>query len=83
MLEALRAEAGKKAGGQGRGPELDGRWFGEGGGERRVVLEEKYFRRMDKFEGDMVKFRRWIFNLGVAIGGVDEKLSKTLERLEV
>ena len=81
MLDALRAEVGKRAGGQGKELEQGGRRLDEWGAERRVVLEEKYFRRMDKFEGDMAKFRGWVFDLGVAIGGVDEKLSKTLERL--
>ena len=33
-----------------------------------VVLDEKYFRRMEKFEGDPSKFRGWLFDLLVAIG---------------
>eukprot|EP00973_Karenia_brevis_P050779 7053694-Karenia_brevis.AAC.1 len=39
---------------------------------KRSTLEEKYFRRMDKFGGDSSKFRLWLFNLGVAIGSVDK-----------
>jgi hypothetical protein len=27
-----------------------------------VRLEEKYFRRVDKFDGDLSKFRGWLFD---------------------
>ena len=30
----------------------------------RVVLDEKYFRRIEKFDGDVNKFRGWLFDLG-------------------
>ena len=36
-----------------------------GFGGNKIVLEEKYFRRMDKFDGDATKFRAWIFDLQV------------------
>ena len=47
----------------------------------RVVLEEKYFRRVTAFEGDFAKFRGWLFDLSVAIGQVDKELAGELERL--
>ena len=42
----------------------------------RVVLDEKYFRRVDKFNGDVQKLRGWMFDLLVAIGQVDKDLAK-------
>ena len=62
-------------GGKGDGPR------DPGNGGKKVALEEKYFRRMDKFEGDAAKYRSWMFDLGVAIGGIDEELASELERL--
>ena len=58
---------------------------GAGKGERepKVVLEERHFRTMEKFEGDKSKFRHWVFDLGVAIGRVDRKLADELERLVI
>eukprot|EP00973_Karenia_brevis_P015958 2181849-Karenia_brevis.AAC.1 len=38
---------------------------------RGVCLDEKYFRRIEKYGGDPVQFRMWVFNLKVAIGQVD------------
>eukprot|EP00973_Karenia_brevis_P094854 12424526-Karenia_brevis.AAC.1 len=37
----------------------------------KVVLDEKNFRRMDKFSGDPSVHRMWLFNLGAAHGQVD------------
>eukprot|EP00973_Karenia_brevis_P030955 4269881-Karenia_brevis.AAC.1 len=48
---------------------------------KRLSLEEKHFRRMDKFGGDVSKFRLWMFNLGVAIGSVDRKLAEEIKSL--
>ena len=53
-----------------------------GRGERpQVHLDEKYFRRVDKFDGDPSKYRGWIFELVVALGQVDGDLQKVVERL--
>ena len=52
-----------------------------GGGNKRVVLDEKYFRRVDKFTGDSAKFRGWYFDLMVNIGQVDRDLSAALEKM--
>jgi hypothetical protein len=46
---------------------------------KRVVLDEKYFRRIDKFDGDFAKFRAWLFDLLVSIGQVDNNLAKELK----
>ena len=32
------------------------------GGKGRVGLDEKYFRRIDRFEGDVLKYKGWCFN---------------------
>ena len=40
-----------------------------------VVLDEKYFRRVDKFDGDPDKYRAWIFEVVVALAQVDGGLS--------
>eukprot|EP00973_Karenia_brevis_P043259 5994792-Karenia_brevis.AAC.1 len=48
---------------------------------RRGSLEEKHFRRMEKFGGETSKFRLWMFNLGVAIGTVDRKLAEEIKSL--
>eukprot|EP00973_Karenia_brevis_P002143 290348-Karenia_brevis.AAC.1 len=41
----------------------------------KVILDEKYFRRMEKFSGDMGSYRMWMFNITVALGQIDGKLS--------
>jgi hypothetical protein len=46
---------------------------------KRVILDEKYFRRVDKFEGDVTRFRGWMFDVMVAIGQVDNELAKELK----
>ncbi len=53
----------------------------EGHKGNKVVLDEKHFRRMDKFEGDVGKFRSWIFDLEVALGSIDSELGKTVKAL--
>jgi hypothetical protein len=45
------------------------------------ALDEKHFRRMDKFEGDVGKFRSWIFDLEVALGSIDSELGKVVKAL--
>ena len=47
-------------------------------GRGRVVLEEKYFRRIDEFTGDSSVYRRWLFDMQVAISQVDPKLANYL-----
>eukprot|EP00973_Karenia_brevis_P003964 546459-Karenia_brevis.AAC.1 len=33
-------------------------------GDKKMKLDEKYFRRMDKFTGESNQFRMWSFNFG-------------------
>ena len=35
---------------------------------------------MDRFDGDITKFRVWKFDLGIALGQVDKPLSDELDR---
>ena len=44
-------------------------------------LDEKYFRRVEKFDGDPSKYRGWIFELVVALGQVDGGLQKEVEKM--
>ena len=46
-----------------------------------MILDERYFRRMDKFERDVQKFRGWLFDLLVALGSVDKELAIELKGL--
>ena len=47
----------------------------------RVILEERYFRRVREFEGDPKFYRSWLFDLLVAIGSIDSNLASGLEHL--
>ena len=47
-----------------------------GVGEEKVILEERHFRRMDKFSGEEGK---WAFNLLVAMGGIDQSLADKMQ----
>eukprot|EP00973_Karenia_brevis_P083220 11538577-Karenia_brevis.AAC.1 len=35
---------------------------------KKVALDEKHIRSMDKFTGDVSQSRMWMFNLGVTLG---------------
>ena len=48
-------------------------------GAARVVLEEKYFRRIDKFSGDTTKWQEWLFNVFVAVSGVSAECVLAME----
>ena len=47
-------------------------------GVRKVLLEEKYFRRIEQFAGDAQVYRSWLFDLLVSIGWVDGGLADLL-----
>ena len=53
-----------------------GAW--EKGGFPRVMLDETHFRRVDKFEGNLAKFRSWMFDLATACEYVDHTLARDL-----
>ena len=44
-----------------------------------MILEEKYFRRMEKFGGKPELWNEWFFNFSVAIGQVGDKGSSESE----
>ena len=46
---------------------------------KKVLLEEKYFRRIEQFSGDAKAYRSWLFDLMVSIGWVDGGLSSVLD----
>ena len=48
---------------------------------KKVILDEKYFRRIEKFEGDVSKFRAWMFDMMVTIGQVDMQLATEIRRM--
>ena len=71
------AQGGRGVGGKGNGMGFDeGRGMG-----KRVILDQKYFQRVDKFEGNPAKFKSWIFDLLTSIGSIDSDLAKDLRKL--
>ena len=57
-------------------------WFqGEAEGDKKkVILDERLFRKVPMFSGDTSKYRGWYFDLMVAIGMADSKLAIELQR---
>ena len=52
---------------------------GKGGGEGYVYhpdLDERQFRRVEKFRGDKDKFKSWLYEVVTAIGVVNNKLQR-------
>ena len=45
----------------------------------KVLLEEKYFRRIDKYGGEVGKWQEWLFNLCVAVSGVSPECVVVME----
>ena len=54
------------------GPDQDKRW---------VLLDEKYFRRLDKFSGDASAYRGWIFDLVMVLNQIDPDLAKEVNKV--
>ena len=52
----------------------------KGGCKGRVVLDEMYFRNVEKFDGDNRWYRSFMFDLLVAVGRVDDRLNVELKR---
>jgi hypothetical protein len=44
-----------------------------------TLLDERYFRRLDKFTGEEGKWQEWFFNLMVTLGNLDIKLVNAFE----
>jgi hypothetical protein len=81
LQQAQHAAAAQQVPG-GRGGKGDGMWVdGDRGEGKRVVLDQKHFQRVDKFEGNPAKFKSWIFDLITAVGSVDLNLAKDLKNL--
>ena len=53
----------------------------EAEGESKVLLEERFFRNMDKFEDSLEGWSGWVFNLSTQIGGVSRKVAQLVERV--
>ena len=48
--------------------------------KKKVILDERLFRKVPMFSGDTSKYRGWYFDLMVAIGMADSKLAIELQR---
>jgi hypothetical protein len=53
----------------------------DNGGRSKMVLEERFFRRMEKFGGEDGRWQEWIFNLVVTVGGVDRGCVAAMEKV--
>ena len=65
---------------------MEGMGKGKGGGvvkDRRgwVILEEKYFRRLEKFNGDTAAYRGWLFDLVMVLNQIDSELAKEVNKV--
>ena len=49
-----------------------------GGNGGKIILEERHFRRMEKYDGGEGKWEKWWFDLTTVIGGVDQELERVL-----
>ena len=47
----------------------------------RVILDEKYFRRLENFNGDITACRRWLFDLLTALNQIDSDLAKEINKV--
>ena len=65
--------------GHGRGTAFNTGRSGEE--DSRVLLEEKFFRNIDKFEGSVEGWNAWVFNLNTQVGGVSRKVAQCIERV--
>ena len=45
----------------------------------RVLLEEKYFRRIEKYGGETAKWQEWLFAVCVAISGISKDCVVAME----
>eukprot|EP00973_Karenia_brevis_P032209 4440098-Karenia_brevis.AAC.1 len=49
--------------------------------DKKGKLEEKYFRRIDKFSGEPNQFRTCMFNIKVSLGQVDHRLAEEVNKI--
>ena len=66
------AQSYKGGGGQGKGTEKGGKW---------QELDERQFRRVDKFKGEKDKYKSWLYEVLTGIGRVNSQLQTDLKEL--
>ena len=49
--------------------------------KKKVLLDENYFRRVEKYAVDVAKFRGWSFDFLVAVGQIDGALADDLRKI--
>ena len=52
-----------------------------GEGRKGPALDERNFRRQDKFDGDRAKYAQWIFDFQVKVGAIDKELARCIKGL--
>ena len=50
--------------------------------DRPGHLDERHFRRVDKFVGDPTKWREWAFQFKTAVGALSPKARELLEEIQ-
>ena len=50
--------------------------------DRPGHLDERHFRRIDKFVGDPTKWREWAFQFKTAVGALSPKARELLEEIQ-
>ena len=79
LVDQANATAAGATGKGGDWHQGQGAWEQGGkGGNGRVLLDEKQFRRCDKFEGNPAKLKSWMYDLITAVGSVDQSLARDL-----
>ena len=62
---------------------MSGSNFGQGYKREtpKIILDERYFRKLSVYDGSPEKFRGWVFQLTSSIGCVDGSLAKEVREL--
>ena len=55
----------------------------EGNRNKGILIDQKYFSTMAKYEGDRAKWKSWLFTFTVTLGMIDRKLADEITRLLV
>ena len=53
----------------------------KGEAKKGPVLDERNFRRQDKFDGDRAKYTQWLFDFQVKLGAIDKELVRCIKGL--
>ena len=54
---------------------------GGGGASPKVILEEKHFRRIEKYTGEAGKWQEWLFGVCVAVSGLAQDCCLAMEEV--